>query len=144
MTSGSPLTGIYKIAKVSRRDPPSETNEVTHETIHPSVMAQLNLRPEVKSRVLDNPSILHQLLPWEIKVKDAWDAKLQSKSYRPHILADVQHHHHGSNLIHMAVDKIKHLKDEDHANEAGDSHSKRVKNSWLHSSIGPVMQELLK
>ncbi|RPD55809.1 hypothetical protein L227DRAFT_614943 [Lentinus tigrinus ALCF2SS1-6] len=128
-----PLTGIYKVAKVSRRQPPSETDEVTHETIHPSVMAQPNLSTEVKHAVDSNPSILHQLLPWEIKVKEVWDAKLQSESFRPHVLADVS-----------TVEKLKHLKHEDDAAGTDDFHSSRIHNSWLQSSIGPVMQELLK
>ncbi|RPD82481.1 hypothetical protein L226DRAFT_528639 [Lentinus tigrinus ALCF2SS1-7] len=144
-----PLTGIYKVAKVSRRQPPSETDEVTHETIHPSVMAQPNLSTEVKHALDSHPSILHQLLPWEIKVKEVWDAKLQSESFRPHVLADVssssQHHHnHSSSFTHIAVEKLKHLKHEDDAAGTDDFHSSRIHNSWLQSSIGPVMQELLK
>ncbi len=145
----SPLTGIYKIAKVSRREPPSETNEVTHERIHPSVMAQPNLSPHVRSIVDSNPSILHGLLPWECKVKGVWDAKLQSESFRPQALAkhfdsSHNHHDHSSSIIHKAVDKIKHLKDGDDAVDTGDSHHRRVLSAWLQSSIGPVVQELLK
>ncbi|RDX55781.1 hypothetical protein OH76DRAFT_1337360 [Lentinus brumalis] len=144
-----PLTGIYKIAKVSRREPPSETNEVTHERIHPSVMAQPNLSPHVRSIVDSNPSILHELLPWECKVKGVWDAKLQSESFRPQALAkhfdsSHNHHDHSSSIIHKAVDKIKHLKDGHDAVDTGDSHHRRVLSAWLQSSIGPVVQELLK
>ncbi|KAI0724628.1 hypothetical protein C8T65DRAFT_714709 [Cerioporus squamosus] len=144
-----PLTGIYKLAKVSRREPPSETNEVTHETIHPSIMAQPNLSPHVKSIVDSNPPILHQLLPWEVKVKNAWDAKLQYESFRPQLLAKLsnssqRHHHHSSSFIHKAVDSIKHHQDKKDEVDADDSHLRRVQDSWLQSSIGPLVQELLK
>ncbi|KAF7310874.1 DUF2235 domain-containing protein [Mycena chlorophos] len=76
----SPLVGIYKLAHKIQRTPPTETNNVTHETIHSSVLDQRKLNPTVGSDIQIHPQLIHPLLPLEAALKSHWPALTHAAS----------------------------------------------------------------
>ncbi|PSS37677.1 hypothetical protein PHLCEN_2v501 [Hermanssonia centrifuga] len=69
------MTGIYSIANSIQRTIPTTTNDITHETIHPSVLKQRQLKPELLQDVQNNPALIWTLLPLEEQMKDNWQVK---------------------------------------------------------------------
>ncbi len=69
------MTGIYSIANSIQRTIPTTTNDITHETIHPSVLKQKQLKPELLQDVQNNPALIWTLLPLEEQIKDNWQVK---------------------------------------------------------------------
>lgn len=67
-----PCTGIFAFAKEHTRQLPSKTDEVTHETVHPSVLNQVHLVPQLVKNIQDNPSLVCGLLPLEERMKRDW------------------------------------------------------------------------
>lgn len=65
-------TGVFALAETIQRAVPTSTDDVTHETIHPSVLHQKKVHPDVSHAVQANPSILWTLLPYEEHVKADW------------------------------------------------------------------------
>jgi hypothetical protein len=61
----SPRTGIFVLAEEHVRKLPTVTDNITHETIHPSVLRQKNLIPI-------NPALLCELLPLEKELQKNW------------------------------------------------------------------------
>ena len=132
---------------------PTETDDITHETIHSSVKGQKQLIPELNSVIDTNASIVDQLLPWELKVKAMWENKAQTVSTMATSEAmqpTHQHHHHASEFLDRAVGALKHLKHGERDDEqSGGDHHRTYVNTWLQkvaseSSVGAVVQELLK
>lgn len=68
----SSSTGVFALAETIQRAVPTSTDDVTHETIHPSVLHQKKVHPDVSHAVQANPSILWTLLPYEEHVKADW------------------------------------------------------------------------
>ncbi|TBU45101.1 hypothetical protein BD309DRAFT_860932 [Dichomitus squalens] len=144
----NPLVGIYSLAKSIQRKLPTQTDDITHEVIHSSVLEQKQVVPELR-KVLDaNPAIVATLLPWETKMKEYWAVKLHTRA--PGVPdsetvvtaadADPAHQTHHASLLHKAGEAIKHIKH-------GDVHKEHVKD-WLgklvhESNIGPVVKEFL-
>jgi uncharacterized protein (DUF2235 family) len=65
--------GMFLLTRPIQRDVPRETNDVTHEYIHPSAMRQLDIQPETLEEMVEkNPSILWTLLPLEEQVEKMW------------------------------------------------------------------------
>ena len=73
------MTGIYSIAESIQRTVPTSTNEITHETIHPSVLNQKSLAPEVTQAIGAHPSIVCGLSELEQIVKDNWHVARHSR-----------------------------------------------------------------
>ncbi|KAF8585533.1 hypothetical protein K439DRAFT_1652901 [Ramaria rubella] len=67
-----PITGIFKLAFEIQRKLPTETNDITHERIHPSVMCQTVELPSLKAIVKNNHAILAGLLDLDELFKSEW------------------------------------------------------------------------
>jgi len=75
-------TGVFALAATIHRQLPTETNNITHETIHPSVMRQHTLNKTLLSNLQNNPSLVAKLLPLEEDIKNAWKVSPQrSQAY---------------------------------------------------------------
>ena len=76
----SSMTGIYSVAESTQRPVPTSTNDVTRETIHPSVLKQKSLSLEVSQAIQGNPSIVPPLSDMEQLVKDHWHVRQNKTS----------------------------------------------------------------
>jgi hypothetical protein len=54
------------------RQLPTSTDDVTHETIHPSALRQKQILPQLKTNVDNNPALVTELHPFEQEVKEQW------------------------------------------------------------------------
>lgn len=149
----SSRTGIFALSKEIQRKLPTKTDTVTYEVVHPSVLHQIHLVPELKENIDRNPSLVAPLLPWEERVRTNWEAKAtQFPSAKVQTQEYVQsegdsHHHHHHDLVHKAADAVKHLKSTIHG-ENSDIHAKYVQ-GWVgrvaaESSVGRLVEELFK
>ncbi|KAH7925206.1 hypothetical protein BV22DRAFT_1129222 [Leucogyrophana mollusca] len=67
-----PRTGIFVLANSVVRQLPTKTDDVTHETIHPSVLEQAHMLPQLKQNIEACPSLVCGLLPLEAEFKNNW------------------------------------------------------------------------
>ncbi|KAF8523076.1 hypothetical protein BU17DRAFT_43975 [Hysterangium stoloniferum] len=67
-----PATGIFKLAYEIHRTLPTETDEITNETVHPSVLAQTIKIPQLMVNVKANPALLVELRELEDIIKKDW------------------------------------------------------------------------
>ncbi|KAL4070904.1 hypothetical protein J3A83DRAFT_4093964, partial [Scleroderma citrinum] len=67
-----PSTGIFVLAEKHVRCLPTRTDDITHETIHPSVLDQVRLVPQLAQTIRENPSLVCRLLPLEEEVQKSW------------------------------------------------------------------------
>ncbi|KAI6136605.1 hypothetical protein F5141DRAFT_994649 [Pisolithus sp. B1] len=67
-----PRTGVFILAKENTRQLPSKTDQTTHETVHPSVLEQVHLVPQLVKNIQANPSLVCRLLPLEEQMKRDW------------------------------------------------------------------------
>lgn len=67
-----PRTGVMRLTDTIHRTPPTRTDNVTHEKIHPSVLAQSKLMPVVQTNIDCDPALVGQLLPLEEALKADW------------------------------------------------------------------------
>jgi len=65
-------TGIFTLAEKITRQLPDSTNDVTQETIHPSVLRQTKIPPQMKANLDKSPSLLSELLPFEEEMRKNW------------------------------------------------------------------------
>ncbi|OCH96096.1 hypothetical protein OBBRIDRAFT_766161 [Obba rivulosa] len=65
-------TGIFTLADAIKRTYPTDTDNITHEKIHSSVMKQRNLLPELRDTIAKNPSLISALLPLEEELQKGW------------------------------------------------------------------------
>lgn len=72
LTKDSTSTGIYALAVENTRKLPTKTDDLTHETIHPSVLERAHLSQELRHYILKNPSLVCGLLPLEGEMKNNW------------------------------------------------------------------------
>lgn len=73
--SHNSAVGIFSLAKTIQRKIPTAPDEITHETIHPSVLEQKLLSeiiPELLENVKKNPGLVAPLLPLEEELKRNW------------------------------------------------------------------------
>jgi hypothetical protein len=68
----SPRTGIFSLTDKITRQLPNSTNDVTHETIHPSVLKQKQILPQLKATLDKNPALVYGLLPFEEQMRNNW------------------------------------------------------------------------
>lgn len=64
---------MYEWSKTCHRTLPTATNDVTHETIHPSVLQQKSLLSSISDDLKKNPSLVCSLMALEDHVKSRWD-----------------------------------------------------------------------
>ncbi|KAJ2920394.1 hypothetical protein MD484_g113, partial [Candolleomyces efflorescens] len=77
-------SGIFFLAQGVQRPIPSETNEITNEWIHPSVLEQANLYPRLAHVLENHPQIVCPLLPLEEEMKRNWpyiEDSIAAKTY---------------------------------------------------------------
>lgn len=72
LTPHDPLTGVYSLAKTIQRKLPTVTDDITHETVHPSVLEQPHMLPELAENIERNPRLVSSLLPLEEELKRRW------------------------------------------------------------------------
>lgn len=94
------MTGIYSIAESIQRTVPTITNNVTHETIHPSVLKQKNVCAEVQKAIQANAALVCGLAPLEEVVRDNWRVR---KSSGTETLKDEGHK---DNVVHAAKEAV--------------------------------------
>ncbi|KAI0375074.1 hypothetical protein BV20DRAFT_934232 [Pilatotrama ljubarskyi] len=152
-------TGIFAVSKEIQRKLPTATDDVTHEVIHPSVLQQVQLVPNLRETIDSNPSLIAPLLPWEEQVKAHWATKLGTAHPRvlqaeERVQEDESHHHRhqtphqDDSFKHKLIDSVKHLKLGGRSEGHSDVHSEYVQ-TWIgkvatESSVGRMVEELLK
>ncbi|KIM84974.1 hypothetical protein PILCRDRAFT_817818 [Piloderma croceum F 1598] len=67
-----PRTGVFSLTETITRQLLTSTDDVTHETIHPSALRQKQILPQLKANVDNNPALVTELLPFEQEVKEQW------------------------------------------------------------------------
>ncbi|KAL0071878.1 hypothetical protein AAF712_000800 [Marasmius tenuissimus] len=67
-----PVTGIFRLGLTTTRTLPTSHNEITHETIHPSVFEQPTLNEEIRKLIDEHPDLVAKLLPLEEEMKTRW------------------------------------------------------------------------
>ena len=55
-----------------QRQPPTSSNPITHESIHPSVLMQSAISPQLTNILATHPDLVCQLMPLEEQVKQHW------------------------------------------------------------------------
>ena len=68
----SPRTGIFALASEVTRQLPTSTDDVTHETIHPSVLQQDHILPQLQANITSNTSLVTGLITQEEELKQIW------------------------------------------------------------------------
>lgn len=72
LTKDSSRTGIFALALENTRRLPTKTDDVTHETIHPSVFEQDHMSPQLRESIQNNPLLVCSLLPLEEEMMRDW------------------------------------------------------------------------
>ncbi|KAK1233033.1 hypothetical protein PQX77_003836 [Marasmius sp. AFHP31] len=67
-----PVTGIFRLGLTTTRTLPTSHNEVTHETIHPSVFEQPTINEDIRKLIDEHPDLVAKLLPLEEEMKTLW------------------------------------------------------------------------
>ncbi|KAI0094838.1 hypothetical protein BDY19DRAFT_988637 [Irpex rosettiformis] len=93
-------TGIYAVADTIQRTLPTETDDVTHEKIHSSVLQQRNLNPAAANAIAANRSLVAPLNPLEEFIKDNWRIT--------HVSQETVEHDEGHGKDHKELTEILH------------------------------------
>jgi len=100
-----PRTGIFFLSHGMHRQLPKTTDNITHETIHSSVLEQIDMQdPTLKKAVTKHPNLVEKLLPLEEDMKSKWRFDKENLGARKH------HHsvfsfakHLGEEIIHKVT-----------------------------------------
>lgn len=65
-------TGIFTLCLENTRQLPAKTDNVTHEMVHPSVLEQDCLSPQLRESIRNNQLLVCGLLPFEEEMKRGW------------------------------------------------------------------------
>lgn len=68
----SSRSGFFALTLENTRQLPTKTDDVTHETIHPSVLEQVQISPQLRESIQNNPLLVCSLLPLEEDMKRSW------------------------------------------------------------------------
>lgn len=101
----SPRVGIFTLADKITRQLPTVTDNVTHETIHPSVLNQAHVLPQLKTDIDNNPALVCGLLPAEEDLRKNWPfvpGKYPPKDYKTTEQPEDALH---KSLVNMAIHK---------------------------------------
>jgi hypothetical protein len=60
------------LSDVMQRQPPTSSNPITHESIHPSVLMQDAISPQLTNTLATHPDLVCQLMPLEEQAKQHW------------------------------------------------------------------------
>lgn len=72
MTKDSSRTGIFVLTLKNTRQVPAKTDNITHETVHPSVLEQDQIENQLREDILKNSFPVCGLLPLEEELKRNW------------------------------------------------------------------------
>jgi len=116
-----PRTGIFSLTDKITRQLPTSTNDITHETIHPSVLRQKQMLPQLQANIDKDPALVCGLIPFEDEIKKNWpyvpgkyppqDAKteeIQKPAEAVHKSLLDMAIHKGTELGHHALHDITH------------------------------------
>ncbi|KAH9004251.1 hypothetical protein EDB86DRAFT_2155380 [Lactarius hatsudake] len=67
-----PQTGFFVLANSIQRQIPTSFNPGTHESIHPSILEQSAVLPQLKNTLATYPDLISQLMPLEQQAKQQW------------------------------------------------------------------------
>jgi len=67
-----PRTGFFVLSDAMQRQPPTSSNPITHESIHPSVLMQDAISPQLTNTLATHPDLVCQLMPLEEQAKQLW------------------------------------------------------------------------
>jgi len=94
-----PRTGVFALADATQRQFPRSLNPNTHERIHPSVLMQSTLIPQLADILTAHPDLISQLMPLEHQLKQRWPHVLEESrrsadimEAKPATVATVLHH----------------------------------------------------
>ncbi|KAI0004139.1 hypothetical protein BJV74DRAFT_763443 [Russula compacta] len=65
-------TGIFVLADTIHRQFPTSFNPTTHESIHPSVLTQSAMLPQLRDTLATHPDLIYPLMPLEQQAKQRW------------------------------------------------------------------------
>ncbi|KAK7690243.1 hypothetical protein QCA50_006898 [Cerrena zonata] len=150
-------TGIFSLTGKIKREIPIQTDEITNETIHLSVLQQPNLDPALAENIRQNPSLIAPLLPLEEQVKAIWQpSETKSKKYQNRkSTQEMDENHSVSTAAKRTVHSGKHagkgiLKHATHKKAMTTESGQPVyeKNGFgkavNETSVGLLMKEILK
>ena len=60
------------MADTMQRQPPTSFDPITHESIHPSVVMQGTISPQLTNTIATHPDLICQLMPLEEQAKQQW------------------------------------------------------------------------
>ncbi|KAI5481708.1 alpha-ketoglutarate dependent taurine dioxygenase [Pseudohyphozyma bogoriensis] len=80
----NPRTGIFALTEAVVRKAPTETNDITHETVHPSVLCQLKLSQSYRGVLTTTPSLVAPMPAgsFEGVFREEWKGK-EGQAVRP-------------------------------------------------------------
>jgi len=67
-----PRDGVFVLADTIQRQIPTSFNPITHESIHPSVLMQSAIPPQLANALAAHPDLITQLMPLEQQAKQQW------------------------------------------------------------------------
>ncbi|TDL28633.1 hypothetical protein BD410DRAFT_711420 [Rickenella mellea] len=109
----NPITGIYKFSTQIHRQLPTTTNEITHETIHSSVVNQQAPSPNLEKSINGHPNLLVGLHSLEELIKSSWKVdhapRDTSKSSIAGASTGTKEDGSGHNLLHDSLNKASAL-----------------------------------
>jgi hypothetical protein len=68
----SPRTGVFVLADSIHRQLPTSFDPITHESIHPSVLMQGAIPPQLAKALATHSELICQLMPLEQQAKQQW------------------------------------------------------------------------
>lgn len=81
-TADSSVTGIFTLARTTKRAFPTKPNEKTNECIHPSVLEQISSYPNLQPVIQAHPELVCKLQALEEQFKAIWEKKYNPESPR--------------------------------------------------------------
>lgn len=157
-TYDSSKTGIFWLGGSNQREIAKVTDDITRETVHPSVLRQATIQPdELKAIVKDNPDIVSKLLPLEEAFETVWPiqaAKAEARrreSVKPTAVARVKDLDAGKlERRPSAMARLRKISANTVARftttkaERGPSESSQAEenNDWDGTNVGAIIKEL--
>lgn len=88
---------MYRLAKTIQRPLPDADDDITHETIHPSVLLNEQNSVRISEHLAKHPGLVAKLLPLEQEIKAFWPT-----SNTMHTKEEKKEESAGVMLLHMA------------------------------------------
>ncbi|KAI0963650.1 hypothetical protein AcW1_000668 [Taiwanofungus camphoratus] len=137
------LVGIFSLAQTIQRKIPSATDNITHETIHPSVLRQKILLPELANNLKKNPGLVCQLLPLEEELKFHWHIGSNATKLPQQSLSGIGHDADPSLLVTEGVSKEVKVSVTLHSKDGDLNHKDWLSCSVEETSMSALVKEIL-